>query len=273
VNPLTLHSAARRWLLHRHQHLRSYHETLVDWGRIVEEYVPAPPTPDAEQATARRSAADAILVEVERLDQDRLPDVGGLRTALLRAADLARPDAAPRAKGSLPAAADADERRRFREFVAGWAGDDLPDTPPLPYRRVLSDTESASRQRQLADFWGLSGKLWHPMIAEDVPPDVLIVTGEAVWDGPGTELARAALRAAGVARVTELREWGPEYLLDLDLFAPRYTGAEGVWSDDTLSWIAYASHEGTVAFGGSLAAALVEEWADLDDWRWRGWRV
>ncbi|MBE1498164.1 hypothetical protein H4696_005264 [Amycolatopsis lexingtonensis] len=57
-------------------------------------------------------------------------------------------------------------------------------------------------------------------------------------------------------------------LIDVDLVAPRYTGAEGVWSDDPLTWVAYASHEGTVAFGGRLAAALPTLWPDLDRWRW-----
>lgn len=35
-----------------------------------------------------------------------------------------------------------------------------------------------------------------------------------------------------------------------------------------LTWVAYASHEGTVAFGGQLAAALPTLWPDLDRWRW-----
>jgi hypothetical protein len=70
--------------------------------------------------------------------------------------------------------------------------------------------------------------------------------------------------------VVELREYGAHYLLDVDLFAPRYTGAEGVWTDETLDWLAYASHEGTVAFGGTLALALPRIWP-LDEWRWTGW--
>ncbi|MFJ6673307.1 hypothetical protein ACIQMJ_19530 [Actinosynnema sp. NPDC091369] len=93
--------------------------------------------------------------------------------------------------------------------------------------------------------------------------------GAVMWDEPeAVTHVRTALRAARGGRVTELSEHGEDYLIDLDLVAPRYTGAEGVWSDDTLTWIAYASHEGTVAFGGHLATALPATWPDLERWRW-----
>jgi hypothetical protein len=120
---------------------------------------------------------------------------------------------------------------------------------PLPYRRVLTDAEAANRRETLERTFGLAGKSWHPMITRDIPPGVLIVRQEAFWHGPGVEHVQTALRKAGTRRVTELREWGAEYQLDLAWFAPRYDGAEGVWSDDGLTWIAFASHEGTVAFG------------------------
>jgi hypothetical protein len=92
-----------------------------------------------------------------------------------------------------------------------------------------------------------------------------------MWDGPGAGLVRQALINRGGHRVTELREYGVDYLLDIELFAPRYTGAEGVWSDHTLHWIAFASHHGTVAFGGTLMGGLRAIWRDIDSFRWSGW--
>jgi hypothetical protein len=59
---------------------------------------------------------------------------------------------------------------------------------------------------------------------------------------------------------------------DVDIFVPRYTGPEGFWSDEYHDWIAYASHEGTVAFGGALSAGLVPAWPEVDSWRWPGWQ-
>lgn len=89
-----------------------------------------------------------------------------------------------------------------------------------------------------------------------------------MWDEQGLAQVRAAVRDMSGGRVTELREYGADYLVDVEMFEPQYTGAEGVWSDDTLTWIAFASHEGTVAFGGQLATALEAKWTDLGRWRW-----
>lgn len=76
----------------------------------------------------------------------------------------------------------------------------------------------------------------------------------------------------GLRRVVEIREHGePGSLLDLDAFQPTYTGAEGIWTDETLDWIAYASHESSVAFGGTLAERLRTSWTDLAEWDWVPW--
>ena len=163
----------------------------------------------------------------------------------------------------------AEERRLFSSTVQEWAGRGDLRVRPLPYRRVLTSAESVARQRQLHRRWGLVGRSWHPMISAPLPSDVLVLVEACMWDEPeAVTHVRTALRAAGGGRVTELREHGEDYLVDIDLVAPRYTGAEGVWSDDTLTWITYASHEGTVAFGGHLATALPACWPDLERWRW-----
>lgn len=104
---------------------------------------------------------------------------------------------------------------------------------------------------------------WYPMLAAPPPSGVLVFDEASMWDERGIAHVRAGLAHMGSCRVTELREYGADYLVDIEMFAPRCTGAEGVWSDDTLTWIAFASHEGTVAFGGRLAAALKAGWADL----------
>jgi hypothetical protein len=103
---------------------------------------------------------------------------------------------------------------------------------------------------------GVGGPVLVPDARRPDPPGVLVLAEASMWDEQGSLHLWAALREFGGGRVAELREYGADYLLDVELFAPRYTGAEGVWSDDTLAWIAFASHEGTVAFGGELAAAL-----------------
>jgi hypothetical protein len=117
---------------------------------------------------------------------------------------------------------------------------------------VLTPEESSDWRARLAQRWGVQADSWHPMLAAPVPEDVLVLTEDSMWDGPGIDLVRQALTAKGGRRVAQLREYGVDHLLDVQLVAPRYTGAEGVWSEHTLDWIAFASHEGPVAFGGTL---------------------
>jgi hypothetical protein len=152
--------------------------------------------------------------------------------------------------------------------VHRWlAGGDL-RAEPLPYRRVLAPAESAARDEQLRHRWGLADRMWHPLVAAPIPPDVLILVADAMWDEQGLARARHALREVGDRRVYELCEDRIDYLVDVELFAPRYAASEAVWCDDGLTWVAYASHEGTVAFGGELAAALRRTWAGIEQWRW-----
>lgn len=107
---------------------------------------------------------------------------------------------------------------------------------------------------------GVQNGCWHPLLSSSVPHDVLVLTGESMWEGNDVDQFRRVLRELGRRRVVELREYGADYLLDVEIVAPRYTGPEGLWIDEHHDWIAYASHEGTVAFGGVLSAGLVATW-------------
>ncbi|GIG82943.1 hypothetical protein Pka01_60700 [Planotetraspora kaengkrachanensis] len=72
---------------------------------------------------------------------------------------------------------------------------------PLAYRRVLTPAESAERQEQLQQRWGLVARSWHPMLAEPTPPDVLVLTEASMWDEQGLAQVRAALRELSGGRV------------------------------------------------------------------------
>jgi hypothetical protein len=265
VDSVTLHVAARRYLMERYDELVDRYSALPDQGRAENGFGHHP---EAWRIFPRYNVVAAILAEIERLDPDRLPEPAGLLDRLVEAAATARSSFTEPEPNQVAVAVMAEERLLFSSAVRGWAARDDLRVRPLPYRRVLTAAESAARQRQLHRRWGLVERAWHPMIAAPTPPDVLVLTEASMWDEQAVAHVRAALRTAGAGRVTELHEYGEDYLIDVDLVAPRYTGAEGVWSDDTLTWIAYASHEGTVAFGGHLATTLTTTWPDLDRWRW-----
>jgi len=265
VDSVTLHVAVRRYLIERYDELAYRYVELPNQGRTVDGY---DYSPEAWRIFPRYNVVAAILEQVERLDPDRLPELQGLVEALAAAADTAQSPFTQPASNETEAKAMAEERRLFQSTLQGWVTLGGLRVKPLAYRRVLTSAESAERQKQLQQRWGLVGRSWHPMLAEPTPPDVLVLTEASMWDEQGLAQVRTALRELSGGRVTELREYGADYLVDVEMFAPRYTGAEGVWSDDTLTWIAFASHEGTVAFGGQLTAALEAEWVDLDRWRW-----
>jgi hypothetical protein len=218
----------------------------------------------------RYNVVQAVLVEVERLDPDRLPDLDGLAAALDRAAYTAQSPLTDPPGGAVQAEAMADERGLFSAAVQTWMTISDLEVEPLGYRRVLTPEESSDWRTRLEKRWGVRDTSWHPMLPDPVPPDVLILADAALHSRAGIARVRQALQAVGARRVVELREYGADYLLDLDLLVPTYNLAEGVWSDNGLDWVAYASHEGTVSFGGVLASTLPSVWKNLDDWRWPG---
>ncbi|MEV0351087.1 hypothetical protein AB0H88_35340 [Nonomuraea sp. NPDC050680] len=265
MDSVTLHTAARRYLMERYDELTDKYAALPNEGRSAFGYNYRP---EAWRIFPRYNVIAAILEHVERLDPDRLPEFSDLVDALSEAADTAQSPFTQPASNKTEAKAMAEERRLFQSTLQAWvARADFP-VEPLPYRRVLMPAQSFERQKQLEQRWGLVGRSWHPMLAKPTPPDVLVLTEASMWDEQGLAQVRAALRDMSGGRVTELREYGADYLVDVEMFAPQYTGAEGVWSDDTLTWIVFASHEGTVAFGGQLANALEAKWTELDRWRW-----
>ncbi|MET9231812.1 hypothetical protein [Lentzea sp. NPDC003310] len=265
MEPITLHTMARRYLMSRNQRLHAEYAELPDDGRRGLGY-----TDEAKRIFPRYNVVAAVLLEVERLDPDDLPPVDRLATALATAASSAW-SVFTTDLGAVEAEATAAERDLFRRAIRSWvaAGDLVVE--PLPYRRVFGDEEVQDWRRRLEQRWGFARDqtLWHPLITETVPEDVLVVNADAMWDAGGFERVHEALTAMGLRRVVEIREHGDaSCLLDLDEFAPSYTGAEGIWTDDTLDWIAYASHESSVAFGGTLAERLRTSWPDLADWDW-----
>ncbi|GGN04500.1 hypothetical protein GCM10011609_49740 [Lentzea pudingi] len=266
MDSITLHTMARRYLMSRNEKLHAEYAELPNDGRFLLGY-----TKEAKQIYPRYNVVDAMLSEVERLDPDDLPSPDVVADALSTAAATAQSAFTTRLSRTEKKAT-AEERELFGEAIQVWSNDEDLAVEPLPYWRVLRDEEAEGWHHRLAERWDAQGTTWHPMIGGDVPAGVLVVSAAAVTEGPGTEKVRDALRDMGVHRVVELREHGdPGSLIGLDAFEPTYTGAEGIWTDETLDWVAYASHESSVAFGGTLAERLRTSWPDHADWGWAPW--
>jgi hypothetical protein len=255
-----LHCATRRYLIDRFDAL----------GRLYAERGYGVTNPEAKRIYPRYNLVADILERVERLDPDDLPDTESLAETLLKAAEVEQPSDSL-AGDDIEVQAVLDERERYRSAVRTLPSRPDFQTAPLGYRRVLTADESSAWRITMQRRWGVENGVWHPMLASPVPPGVLVLTDAAVMRTDGVEVVRRVVRELGCQRVVELREYGVDYLLDVEMFSPQYTGAEGLWTGLRDDWIAYASHEGTVAFGGSLADAIATNWPDLERWRWRGW--
>ena len=232
MDPATLYQQARRYLTARHAWLKEQYGLLPRDGRRADGYHY---TTEAKRIFPRFHVADAILVEVERLDPDRLPRADAVVRALLAAADGAESVFTEPPHGAIEVDAMARERELFTANVRRWAAQPDLRADPLPCRRVLAPGEAAAWRTALQQRCGVRDGYWHPLLDSPVPPDVLVLTDEAMWDDDGVAQVRRVLDGLGRAR------------------------------------IAYASHEGTVAFGGVLAAELLAPWPAVDDWRWPGW--
>ncbi|NUT04363.1 MAG: hypothetical protein HOV76_12855 [Hamadaea sp.] len=251
MDPRALHDTARRYLMDRYAEL---------WNR---DSVPKP--------FPRYNVVNAILVEVERLDADDLPPAPEL-AGLLRRAAAEADSLFTRPADETEARAMADERGLFAGRVREWAAQPDLQVEPIGYRRVLTKDESAEWRERAQVRWGVVNLVWYPMLPDDVPREVLIVPESTMWEEPTAALIRQVLHDLGARRVVELREGGPDYAIELSLMVPCYSGGtEGIWVDESLDWIAYASHEDTVAFGGTLADRLRSRLDESRDRRyWNG---
>jgi len=116
------------------------------------------------------------------------------------------------------------------------------------------------------------GRYWHPLLGEELPPQVFAVQ-QAWFDYavPPPTLQRI-LGQRDITRVWELREYGPEYEIDLDEMEPEYTGAEGYWTSGDMDWLVYVSHESSVTLaGGWLIDAVKTVWPEWERRLYTGW--
>lgn len=262
---LAVHTAARRYCLQRHAFWAERYADLIQERRDRDG-----PGYSAEALDTfpRYNVLNAIRVEVERIDLAELADPGAVRRRVVRAGEEGEDDSTRKANGETDRMAWADERAKFVAFVRGLSAADLAAVEPLPFRRVLNADESHVIWGRLRERWRISDHYWYPL-AECERSDVAAFDSDVFETAVPAGRLWAILADRGVARVWELREYGPEYESDLVLFGPRYDGAEGYWSSGDLEWIVYASHEGTVTVGGWLLGVVQAGWPAWHSGLWR----
>lgn len=167
-------------------------------------------------------------------------------------------------------AAVREEREAFARFVREMPSAVLSAVELLPFTRVLRPEEAEQVWDSIEREWSLSRRqYWYPLTETEQ-------TGVEAFQAPyflraaTPERLRGLLALRGITRVWELREYGPEYELDLSALETYYNGAEGFWTSPTIDWIVYASHESSITVGGWLLADVKQVWPE---WKRHIWRT
>ncbi len=201
----------------------------------------------------RYTVLDAILVNVETLDPDKLPDLRELIKLLTKFGQGANSDLTGHHDNSIAVASEQNERDRFAEVIRKAAAEDFPIQEPLFYRRVLSAIEVAELWKKISEKWGAAGDYWYPL-GDRTHPSLLALELDLIDEAKLQSSLRKFMVDFGETRIFELREHGPEnYLLDAGVDDFFCSDAEGYWIPQSNEWIIYCSHEGTITLGGSIA--------------------
>ena len=193
-----------------------------------------------------------------------------LRPAVAEAARSASDEFTSSSLGPIDAKAISDERQDFLQFLTSITHADLIHVKPLPYRRVLNAKESERVWAAVRSAWNITTDYWYPL-SDSTRADVEAYDANAFAKNVPTEVLRDAIRRQGIGRVWELKEYGPEFEEAVELFEPIYDGAEGYWCSESLAWIVYASHEGSITAGGTLLGTVCEAWPQSADYLWKPW--
>jgi hypothetical protein len=259
-----LHVAARRYCADRFGFWAKNYQRLVESGsdRRGADY-----TPEAYRTFPRYQVLDAIRTDLERLTGTDVGTVDDAREMFALAGFTAgsaftsydRPEAR---------AAVLEEREAFPRFVREVPTAVLSEVESLPYTRVLSPNDAKEVWGSVERAWGLRRReCWYPL-AKTERTDVEAFQAPYFLRAVTPERLRVLPAERGVTRVWELREYGPEYELDVFAFQPKYDGAEGFWTSSNLDWIVYASHEGSITVGGWVLAEVKREWPGWERQIW-----
>jgi hypothetical protein len=256
------HTAARRYCLER----------ASTWRKRYAEGGYGSNDPAGQAIYPRYNTVEAILLEIERISGSDLASLEEARDFLVRAGQTAHSPFTEAPQSAVALQAMNEERDRFHEYVGKLTEHDIGKIEPLPYRRTLSLEESEALWTRVAERWGTDGGYWHPLRMEEAPADIIAFNADAFHEEVPLSSLHQILATQRIARLWELREYGPEHEIDLALFEPFYNGAEGYWTSNGAEWLIYASHESSITFAGEwLVDRIKRAWPTWRECLYRGW--
>jgi hypothetical protein len=279
-----LHAAARRYCADRaalwSRRYADLREGEARERRRSDEPEPTTYTYSREALATfpRYNVLYAIQAAVEAFTPDDFATLGEARELLAAAGESAESVFTRPPNGEIERQAMDEERTLFSDYMRGVSEDELTHVESLPFRRALSREESERLWNDLKTQWGVEG-YWYPLdrpLTAEPPANAVAFGADPFFGADVQSRLRIVLADLGVSRLWELRELQTDgnFELDLELFAPVYTGLEGYWTDDSLGWLVYASHEDSVTVAGAqLLPAFQQAFPKWQAWRYKpAWR-
>ena len=266
-----LHTAARRYCMDRISMWHNRYAKLASAGQdregVIGKY-----TPEALATFPRYNVLEAILAEIERSVPSDFRSMDEIRDRFLLAGQTAESMFTQPPNEQIALRVMSEERQLFCDYVRGLTSGDLRSVQPLPYQRVLSESESEGLRAKLKGRWRACDGYWHPLSLEDMPPDVIAFQARYFDKEVGAVTFRRILADRGINRVWELREWEPDYEIDLELLDPVHAEVEQYYTSRELDWLVYVSHESSITFAGAwLIKAVQDAWPNWEQRLYTGW--
>ena len=255
----------RRYCIDKHRHWGDIYATLRHQGQTGDgDWY----STKALDTFPRYNILNAIRVAVESIDSECLADFAAAKSLLINAGSMADDDFTRNRVSEIAANAQTAERVKFSDFVSSVSELDVWEYELLPYRRVLTIAESDNVWASLESAWGIMARsYWYPLCETSVA-DIVAFRADDFHKFLPSHALRRKLADLSVDRVWELREYGPEYIEDFELFEPCYNGAEGTWTAPGHAWVIYASHESSVTVAGTLLPEIKRMWPNWQQYEW-----
>jgi hypothetical protein len=259
--PVALHTAARTFCANQHSHWSGEYMPLVQSGqdRLGNDY--SEYSKVAYSLFPRYRLDEAIEVEVERITGQQFRSLEEARKLLLEAGNRAFSSLLQEFQRSPEACiALTDEWKVFEAYISSLDAVQLARIEPLPYRRVLEDSESERLRQKLRTRWGVTG-YWYPLSKCDANTNVIAFHQELWEQRDGTSLLLQVTQERAIRRCFLLREGPQDYEIYRSLIDPTYGGLESFVTSD-FEWLVYSSHESSIAVAGWLADFVRAQWPD-----------
>jgi hypothetical protein len=206
---------------------------------------------------------EAIGIEVERITEGEFRSLEQARQLLLEAGRRALSSLSQEFQHSPEArVALTDEWKAFDAHINSLDPVHLAQVNPLPYRRVLTQSESAQLRQKLKTIWGANG-YWYPLSKCDPQTNVIAFHQELWEQRDGTSLLLQAIQQRVIERCFLLLEGPVDYEIARSLVEPMYRGDESYVTSD-FEWLVYSSHESSIAVAGWLADFFRTQWRDWE---------